>query len=68
MPYAKNADLPASVKKALPAGAQSIYRGAYNSAHEGGASTSSASKLAWGAVKARGYRKGKDGRWRKRAR
>ena len=56
MPYKRNADLPAPVRKSLPAGAQSVYRAAFNSAHGPGVSESKAARIAWGAVK-KAYRK-----------
>ena len=62
MPYKRNADLPKG-PRALPAGAQTIYRNAYNGAHKG-KTTAQASRIAWAAVK-RKYRK--DGeRWVRR--
>jgi cation transport regulator len=60
MPYATNADLPASVRGHLPAHAQDIYREAFNHAfaahirepdHE-----ARAHRIAWAAVK-RSYEK-----------
>ena len=55
MPYAANADLPASVKAHLPAHAQDIYREAFNhayAAHEGDVRQEEAShRIAWAAVK-----------------
>jgi cation transport regulator len=72
MPYSENADLPDSVRGALPAHAQSIYRAAFNSAWEeydsaakrkGGAShEETAHKVAWAAVKEK-YEKGSDDKW-----
>lgn len=55
MPYASNADLPASVRDHLPAHAQAIYREAFNhafAAHEGDPRQEEAShRIAWAAVK-----------------
>jgi cation transport regulator len=56
MPYASNADLPPGVRNSLPEGGQSIYRSAFNSALEGGASEESAARIAWSAVK-KSYKK-----------
>lgn len=71
MPYARNADLPGSVRRNLPQGAQTIYRKAYNNAwkqydearkRRGSASREeTAHRVAWAAVKA-SYRK-KGERW-----
>ncbi len=63
MPYSANAELPPSVRHALPEHAQDIYRAAFNSAWEqyGGADEATAHRIAWGAVK-RGYVK-QGGRW-----
>jgi cation transport regulator len=61
MPYDSNDDLPASVRDNLPAGAQTIYREAFNSAWDeyadpdkrrGAASREeTAHRVAWAAVK-----------------
>jgi len=55
MPYATNADLPASVRGHLPAHAQDIYREAFNhayAAHEGDIRQEEAAhRIAWAAVK-----------------
>ncbi len=60
MPYASNADLPASVRHHLPPHAQDIYREAFNhafAAHAGEADHEArAHRIAWGAVK-RSYEK-----------
>jgi len=60
MPYATNADLPASVRDHLPPHAQDIYREAFNHAFAAHASESDhearAHRIAWAAVK-RGYEK-----------
>ena len=62
MPYERNADLPAAVRRSLPSEAQTIYRKAFNNAwnqyrerkkRRGGASREeTAHKVAWAAVKA----------------
>lgn len=74
MPYKKNETLPKNVKDALPKGAQTIYRKAYNNAYEqykesrkrkGNASREETShKVAWSAVK-KEYRK-KGDKWVKK--
>lgn len=61
MPYARNADLPKSVRGSLPHDAQTIYRKSYNSAWEQYASAKkrrgsatreeTAHRVAWAAVK-----------------
>lgn len=60
MPYATNADLPASVRHHLPAHAQDIYREAFNhafAAHAGETDQEARShRIAWAAVK-RSYEK-----------
>ncbi|HMK67448.1 MAG TPA: ChaB family protein [Stellaceae bacterium] len=62
MPYARNSDLPAPVRAHLPAGAQDIYREAFNHAwdeyadREPGRVEEIAHRVAWAAVKRR-YRK-----------
>ena len=65
MPYARNADLPAVVKNALPAEAQSVWRNAFNSAAADGNDEAKCSRIGWGAVKNAGWQKGEDGTWRK---
>jgi cation transport regulator len=66
MPYASNADLPPSVRHALPEHAQDIYRAAFNNAWEQhvtsrGVDEATVHRIAWGAVK-RHYRK-LGGKW-----
>jgi len=59
-PYARNSDLPKGVRGALPAGAQTIYRKAFNAAlkqYDG--DETRAAKVAWAAVKNK-YRKSGD--------
>jgi cation transport regulator len=55
MPYATNADLPASVRNHLPDHTQDIYREAFNhafAAHEGDVRREEAAhRIAWAAVK-----------------
>jgi cation transport regulator len=50
-PYSNNEQLPPSVKDALPAHAQDIFRNAFNSAYKSGKSEESCFKIAWSAVK-----------------
>lgn len=69
MPYARNADLPESVRDNLPQGAQTIYRNAFNSAWQEYASKDkrradttreeTAHRVAWAAVK-KSYQKKAD--------
>ena len=66
MPYAANADLPASVRHHLPGPAQDIYREAFNHAWRTYAGQARheeiAHRVAWVAVKRR-YHKSADGMW-----
>ena len=50
-PYARNSELPAPVKNALPAAAQTIYRKAFNTALKECGNEETARKVAWAAVK-----------------
>lgn len=71
MPYDRNADLPDSVRDALPEAAQTVYRKAFNDAWDQysdpedrrGSATreETAHRVAWAAVK-KSWEK-KDGRW-----
>jgi len=65
MPYKTNADLPESVRGNLPAGAQTIFRKAFNSAYKQYGSDDEArlNKVAWSAVK-NVYEKEEDGTWK----
>lgn len=63
MPYASNAELPAAVRNALPASAQSVFRNVVNSQEERGLSTERAFQSAWGALKNQGWVKGQDEKW-----
>lgn len=75
-PYKTTADLPESVRDALPAHAQDIYRAAYDSAWEEYANLAkrrgdesreeTAHRVAWAAVKARYAKDEATGRWRAR--
>ncbi len=75
MPYARNHDLPESVRNHLPEHAQDIYRAAFNHAwseyadagdRRGNESREEVShKVAWSAVKEK-YERGDDGRWHAR--
>jgi len=57
MPYLVNADLPPSVRRHLPEGAQDIYRAAFNHAYAAHAGDprqeEAAHRIAWAAVKRR---------------
>jgi len=60
MPYATNADLPASVRSHLPPHAQDIFREAFNSAFDRyGGDEGRAFRVGWAAVKRR-YEKNDD--------
>lgn len=75
MPYARNDDLPESVRAHLPKHAQDIYRAAFNHAWDeyaaakdrrGDESREEVShKVAWSAVKEK-YARGDDARWHPR--
>jgi len=60
-PYSANNQLPKSVRNALPVGAQTIFRKAFNSASK--YPEERRMKIAWAAVKNAGYHKGADGKW-----
>lgn len=73
MPYKTNQDLPKAVQAHLPSHAQSIYREAFNHAHEEYQDPEKkrdkhvsleeiSHKVAWSAVKNK-YKKGADGNW-----
>ena len=72
MPYARNQDLPESVRDHLPEHAQAIYREAFNHAWDEYAHAKDrrgdesreevAHKVAWSAVKTK-YERGDDGDW-----
>lgn len=74
MPYAKNSELPDSVKDNIPAHAQDIYRNAYNSAWEqykdpddrrdDSSREETGHQVAWAAVKKKHEKS--DGKWRKK--
>ena len=74
MPYKTDADLPESVRDALPRHAQDIYRAAYNSAWDeyddaskrrGGESREEAAhKVAWAAVKDKYEKDDASGTWK----
>jgi cation transport regulator len=74
VPYKTDAELPASVRDALPKHAQDIYRAAYNSAWDeyddaskrrGGESREeTAHKVAWAAVKEKYEKDDKSGKWK----
>lgn len=64
MPYKTNRELPDRVKSPLPAGAQTIFRKAFNSADEQYKDEVRAFKVAWAAVK-KEYAK-RDGEWRRK--
>lgn len=68
MPYSTNDELPEPIKGVLPADAQNVFRGAFNSAWDGTCATSAnreecAMKVAWAAVNGAGFSKGADGKW-----
>ena len=66
MPFARNRDLPDSVKGALPTRAQSIFRNAFNNAEgEQELSEERSFQVAWGAVRNAGYERDDDGKWHK---
>ena len=72
MPYQNRGELPDNVRNVLPAHAQDIYKGAFNSAydeykdakdrHGNESQEETAHKVAWSAVK-NTYEKGDDDKW-----
>jgi cation transport regulator len=70
MPYASNEDLPGPVRRHLPAGAQDIYRSAFNHAwqtygtHAPARREEIAHRVAWAAVTTRYQKVGE--RWERR--
>lgn len=64
MPWPSNSALPPSVRDALPAAAQTVFRSAANSVFERGGADSEAVAAGWAAVKNAGWRSGPDG-WAK---
>lgn len=77
MPYNRTADLPQSVRDALPPHAEEIYRAAYNSAWDeyadpgkrrGNESREEAAhRVAWAAVKHQYEKDEQTGTWRRKA-
>lgn len=65
-PYNTIDELPESVKKTLPVGAQLIFLRAFNSALKAGHSEEEAFKIAWSAVK-KVYVKDQDNKWVKKS-
>ncbi|UCC74380.1 MAG: ChaB family protein, partial [Gemmatimonadota bacterium] len=67
MPYQRVADLPKSVRDALPPSVLSVWRAAFNAASEeyGEGDEGRLASIAWGAVERAGYEKDDAGRWRK---
>jgi len=51
MPYGTINDLPSTIRRALPQGAQAIYKSAFNSGLKTTESESQAAQIAWSAVK-----------------
>ena len=77
MPYKKNSDLPESVRNNLPEDAQTIFRNAFNNAHEQYKNPASrrnpeesieavASQVAWAAVKHEYVKDEETGKWVKK--
>lgn len=66
MPYKNNKDLPSQVQDHLPEHAQTIFRKAFNSAHEEYGTEEQAFKVAWAAVK-KEYAKNEKGKWVKKS-
>jgi cation transport regulator ChaB len=58
MPYARNADLPSSVKDAMPSSAgQTLFRTVFNSQNRSGKTEEVSFASAWAALKRAGYKK-----------
>lgn len=64
MPYKSIKQISPSVRKVLPVAAQRIYMKSYNANMN--KPVVNRHRIAWAAVKNAGYRKGKNGKWRKR--
>lgn len=62
MPYSNNSELPDSIRTHLPEHAQTIFREAFNNAHEQYKDEQRAFKVAWAAVK-HTYEKDATGKW-----
>lgn len=68
MPYASNADMPATVTSKIPSGdGQSMFRRVVNSQLESGKSESVAFASAWAALKRAGYSQNSEGLWVKKS-
>ena len=65
MPVTRNADLPATVRSALPADAQTIWRDAFNAASESGETEQSSIRTAWIATAKDGWMSGGGSKWRR---
>lgn len=65
MPYKSIADLPASVKDALPSEAEHIFLKAFDAAFAKYNDEEKSFKIAWAAVKNAGFSKNQEGRWTK---
>lgn len=75
MPYSSTRQLPDSIRRVLPAHAQTLYQKAFNSAwdqyqdednrHGGDSREKLAHKVAWAAVK-KDYQKGDDNKWHRK--
>lgn len=66
MPYERNADLPAAVRRVLPEEAQTIFRRILNNAleqYEGDEARAFAT--AWAGLRRAGWQRGQDGKWHK---
>ena len=64
MPYRVISDLPDSVSKALPKGAQELFLKVFNAAYSSYDDEETVFKVAWAAVK-KSYKKDSQGKWRK---
>lgn len=66
MPYERNADLPAAVRRVLPEEAQTIFRESVNNALEQyGGDEAKAFATAWAGLRRAGWSRGEDGKWHK---
>lgn len=66
MPYSSNSDLPDNIKNALPSGAQTIFRKAFNAAEQEYDDEETVIRVAWSAVKNE-YKQNEDGEWVKKS-
>jgi cation transport regulator len=65
VPYASNDALPESVRRVLPAAAQTVFRNVFNSVLSGTESEERAFRGAWSTLRRQGWEPDDEGMWRK---